>query len=530
MSEERVDAVVVGAGVSGAVVTKFLAERGFRVICLEQGDWPDYRLAHAGRRDFEITAGRYWEADPNRRLNQADYPIDDSESDVSALLYNGVGGGSVLWAAHWQRFMPSDFRTRTLDQVGDDWPITYEDLQPFYEQVERDFCVSGLPGDPAYPPGKGPVLPPVPLGRFGQLAAKAHDQLGWHWWPGSNAIATRSYRGMNACVQHAACMQGCPNRSKSSTDRTHWPEALRAGAQLVTNARVREIIMRNDGLADGVVYVDRSGKEHHQPADVTILAANGIGSIRLLLLSASKRFPEGLANSSGLVGRRFMMHPYITVIGAFDEELGTAYGVLGQIASSSQFYESDASRGFVRGAKWALAPTGPPLNIATSPIFRSQPAWGPELHRTIEQWFNRSGMWLVLAEDLPDVDNRVTLSLDTFDSDGLPGAKLIYKASPNTSIMLDFHAKRAVESITAMGASQTITSDVLRGVGHMLGTAVMGNDPTSSVVDPLGRCHDIPNLFIADGSTWPTSAGVPPTATIAALAMRCAAGLVRDRR
>lgn len=530
MPADRADVLVVGAGVAGAVATKFLAERGFRVVCLEQGGWADYRLAHAGRQDFEVTAGRYWESDPNIRQGAADYPVDDADSDVSALMYNGVGGGSVLWAAHWQRFMPSDFATHTLDGVGDDWPFTYQDLKPFYEHVERDFAVAGLPNDPAYPKGKGPPLPPVPLGKFGHRAASAHDQLGWHWWPGSNAIATRPYRGLRACVQHSACMQGCPNRSKVSTDRTHWPEAMALGATLITHARVTEVVMTSEGLADGVIFVDRDGTTHHQPADVTILAANGIGSPRILLMSSSSRFPNGLANSSGLVGRRFMMHPYITVMGSFEEELGTAHAVLGQLASSSEFYETDTARGFVRGAKWALMATGPPLSVATSTLFRNEPAWGEDFHATLERSFNRSGMWLVLAEDLPDLDNRVVLTSDSRDSSGLPGAKLMYKASANTSRMLEFHAERAVESMQAMGASEILTSDVLRGVGHMLGTAVMGTDPDLSVVDPDGRTHDVSNLYVVDGSIWPTSAGVPPTATIAAVALRCTARMVSRRR
>ena len=133
-----------------------------RVVVLEQGDWPDYSQARADHPDFELTMGRYWSGNPNRRQARADYPIDDSDSDISAVLYNAVGGGTVIYAAHWQRNMPSDFRVRTLDGVADDWPLTYEDLAPFYERVEADFGVSGLAGDPAFPPGKGPPLPPAP--------------------------------------------------------------------------------------------------------------------------------------------------------------------------------------------------------------------------------------------------------------------------------------------------------------------------------------------------------------------------------
>ena len=207
-AEADPDVLIVGAGPTGAVAAKRFAEGGLRVIVLEQGEWPDYSKARADHPDFELTAGRYWSGNPNRRGAPADYPIDDSDSDISAVLYNAVGGGTVIYAAHWQRNMPSDFRVRTLDGIADDWPLTYEDLQPYYERVELDFGVSGLAGDPAFPPGKGPPLPPGPLAPMGRRVAKAHNQLGWHWWPGPNAIATRSYGPLRACTQRATCMWG----------------------------------------------------------------------------------------------------------------------------------------------------------------------------------------------------------------------------------------------------------------------------------------------------------------------------------
>ena len=169
------DVLIVGAGPSGAIAAKRLAEEGFRVLVLEQGDWPDYSKATVTREDFPLTAGRDWGWDPNVRQAPGDYPIDDSESDITALMWNGVGGGTVVYAAQWQRNMPSDFRVRTLDGVADDWPLTYEDLEPYYVRVERDFGISGLAGDTAFPPGEGPPLPPVPLGPAGR-AGRARPQ------------------------------------------------------------------------------------------------------------------------------------------------------------------------------------------------------------------------------------------------------------------------------------------------------------------------------------------------------------------
>jgi choline dehydrogenase-like flavoprotein len=523
-------ALIIGAGPTGAVAAKRLAEAGMRVVVLEQGDWPDYGRARADHADFELTAGRDWSANPNRRQAPADYPISDVDSDIAAVMYNAVGGSTVLFAAHWQRNMPSDFRVRTLDGVADDWPLTYEDLEPYYEQVEVDFGISGLAGDPAFPPGKGPPLPPAPLAPMGRRVARAHNQLGWHWWPAPNAIATRPYKSLRPCTQRATCMWGCVEGAKGSVDRTHWPENLELGVQLYTGARVRRLEVNGRGLVTGAVYVDRKGIERFQPADVTILGANGIGTPRLLLLSTSGRYPNGLANSTGLVGRRLMMHPFGTVVGLFDEDLQSTRGVWGQHLHSLQFYETDTARGFVRGAKWGLQPTGGPVSMTRSYPWGDNPIWGPGFHQSIRKRLGRSAMWGIIAEDLPDETNRVVLDPELKDGDGIPAPKIIYRMSENSYRLLRFHQDRARESLLAAGAYETIVAPLIRETGwHLLGTAKMGVDPGTSVVDAWGRTHDIPNLFIFDGSIWPTSSGMNPTATIAALALRCSDHLVRTR-
>jgi choline dehydrogenase-like flavoprotein len=404
------DVLIVGAGPTGAVAAKRFLEAGMRVVVLEQGDWPDYSQARADHPDFELTMGRYWSGNPNRRQAPADYPIDDRDSDISAVLFNAVGGGTVIYAAHWQRNMPSDFRVRTLDGVADDWPLTYEDLAPFYERVEADFGVSGLAGDPAFPPGKGPPLPPGPLGPMGRRVARAHNHLGWHWWPGPNAIATRAYGPLKPCQQRATCMWGCIEGAKGSVDITHWPQLVKRGAQLVTGARVGRLETTSDGLATGAEYIDRNGHVHFQRAAVVLLAANGIGTPRLLLNSASAKSPDGLANASGLVGKRLMLHPFGTVVGLFDDDLGSTHGLWGQQIHCLEFYETDASRGFVRGAKWGLQPTGGPLSMTRGyPWGEANAIWGTDFHRQLRKRLGHSSMWGIIAEDLPEERNLVVL-------------------------------------------------------------------------------------------------------------------------
>ncbi len=524
------DALVVGAGPSGAVASLRLAEAGFRVVCLEQGARLDPGVYRGAYPDWEITALKQWHASPNVRANAADYPVDDAEAEMKPLMFNAVGGSTILYGAHWPRMTPSDFRVRTLDGVADDWPLSYGELEPYYDRTDEDIGLAALEGDPAYPPGKPPPLPPLPLGEMGRRVARAHNALGWHWWPGPNAIASRPYRGRRACVQRGTCGWGCNEGAKASADLTHWPRAEALGVRLVTGARVREIVLDRRGRAEGAVYLDREGHQHLQEASVVILAANGVGTPRLLLLSSSNSFLDGLANSSGLVGKRLMMHPFTRVVGFFDDFLHSWQGQWGQSIQSMQFYETESLRGFVRGAKWNLVPTGGPLGAALFP-WPGERLWGPAIHEHVAKWLGRSAIWGITAEDLPEETNRVTLDPELTDSDGIPAPKVTYRVSENSHRILAFNVSRAEESLRVAGAYDTVSLPLMQEFGwHLLGTARMGTDPATSVVDPWGRTHDVPNLYIFDGSTFVTGGSVNPTSTICALALRATEHLIGERR
>jgi len=519
MSEEPVDVLIIGAGAAGAAMAWSLAETRMRIVCLEQGGWMNPAEYPTTRSDWEMDRLGAFGLSPNGRGRREDYPVNDSESPIKISNFNAVGGSTILYAAHFPRLHPSDFRVKTLDGVADDWPIDYTSLEPWYDLNARMMGVAGLAGDPAYPPKELP-LPPVPLGKLGETLARGFNRLGWHWWPSDSAIATRDYEGRAACINLGPCIIGCAQGAKGSTDVTYWPVAIREGVELRTHCRVREITVDENGMASGATYIDEEGIEHQQPAEIVVVACNGVGTPRLLLNSRSDRFPDGLANSSGLVGRNLMFHPYAMVTGIFDERLEGYKGPTGCSIISQEFYETDSTRGFLRGYSFEMLRGMGPISTALFGLSSRRLPWGADHHTAYEDIWDRTAGMVVICEDLPEPENRVTLDPELTDADGIPAPKIQYRLSDNSRKMLDHAAARGIEVLESAGAKETRVEAPLPPAGwHLMGTARMGRDPASSVVDPFGRSHDVKNLFIVDGSVFVTAGGVNPTNTIQAIAL-----------
>jgi choline dehydrogenase-like flavoprotein len=526
------DVLIVGAGASGAAVSWSLAEAGFKVVCLEQGGWIDPASLPHHSTDWQTRRLTDFNPDPNLRGLPQDYPVNNRDSTFTPLMFNAVGGSTIHWSGHFPRYHPSDFRVKSLDGVGDDWPLDYFELEPFYDLNDRMIGVSGLTGDPSQPPRSPRQTRPLPVGALGATMGPAFDRLGWHWWPSDSAIITEPYDEpeRQPCHNCGPCDLSCPIGALSSAQVTYWPKALRLGVDLRTGCRVREITVDSRGRARGALYYDASGTLQEQRATLVVLASNGIGTPRLLLNSRSHQFPDGLANRSGLVGKNLMFHPFASVGGVFPEMLDTYRGPIGCAIFSHEFYETDLSRGFVRGFGLQVVRQSGPVSTALGGFSGTRLPWGVEHHRVFGERFAHMVNIGVMGEDLPETINEVTLDQVLTDSHGIPAPRVTYRLSDNSKRQLDYGVARAKEVLREAGATDLTALNPLHPSGwHLLGTCRMGDHPMGSVVDRWGRAHDVPNLFLVDGSIFVTSGAVNPTTTIQALALRSADYIKRER-
>ncbi len=506
---EEVDYAIVGVGAAGGVLLQRLARAGFNVVGLEAGPfWDterDWVSDEAGSHQL------YWE-DP--RVTGGTDPLALGANNCG----KGVGGGSVHWAAFTPRLHPSDFEIHTRDGVGVDWPIRYEDILPYYEQLELEMPVAG----PAYYPWGHPhgyAYGPHPMGGVGNALIRGCAALNIPVSIGGPvAILSGSHGDRPHCIYRGFCIQGCKVGAKASTLITHIPDALKKGAEIRDHCMVARLALGKEGRVTGVHYFDNDGRTHFQRAKAVIVSGYAIETPRLLLNSACPGFETGLANSSDTVGRYLMAQAGNVVIGRFDEPV-RMYKAPPAHALTEEFYETDPKRDFARG--FAIQTVGPLPVAFGKQMLAAKKAWGWGLRREMMD-YNHWASFGLLGEILPWADNRVTLAEEK-DRFGLPVAHVSFNLHDNDKKLIKFAKEKTMEVMSAAGATEVVQE---ARYAHLVGAARMGSDPKTSVVDKFGRTHDIPNLFICDGSIMPTQGSANPGLTIQSLAARTADYLI----
>ena len=524
---DEVDFIIVGSGAAGGVMAKELSQAGHSVVVLEQGPWRN-------ENDFPHDEIKIWQhshltIDWNKQPTTFRATEKDKANRQPALIYGrGVGGTSVHFSGNYWRFKPIDFREVSskgalAGTALADWPISYEELEPYYTRVDWEVGVAGAPG-PFDPPRSRPYpMPPHDPKSQGVLLERAAKQLGWTAFAAPMAINSRFYQGRSQCVQCGFCLGfGCEVRAKNSSLVTVIPAAMATGkCEIRPNSYVRKVEVSPRGRVTGVTYFDASRREVFQRAKAVVLCANGAETPRLLLNSKSASFPNGLANSSGYVGRNLMFNGGGFAMGRFENEVN---GYKGIVATRIIWdtYELDEKLGFVGGGGFDFRFDQTPINFAFGGLAPGEPTWGREYKRHLSRNFNRSLIAYGHTTSLPVMGNSISLDPSVKDAWGLPALRVTYQDHPQDLRMYKYFSERSEELLNAAGATKAWQWDVNSqqfGV-HLLGTCRMGNDPKTSVVDRYHRAHDVRNLFIVDGSSFVTSGRGQPTMTIQALAFR----------
>jgi choline dehydrogenase-like flavoprotein len=527
---DPVDAVIVGAGASGATAAKVLTEAGLTVVGLERGPWlkPDQfsgdELKYINRKFLG----------PDEKLKPRTHRNDENSQAVITRfspIPNLVGGGTMVWAGWLPRPIISDFNVHS--EHGDvsgaslaDWPVSYAELEPYYTKVEWEFGVSGLAGANTHEPprSRGFPCPPYPLTGYGKVFHEACQRVGYNSFPMPQAVVTTPHKGRNPTV-HPGFWNEYPDplTSKSTALTTFIPEALATGRyDLRPESYVRKVSVHKDGMVKGVIYFDQDGNEIEQEGGIVILCCGAIESARLLLMSKSGAFPDGLGNSSGLVGRNAMFHEGVGAVGLFDKGHYPLYGWSGSHVNGASYdlYASDPRRGHILGAVIASRMLGHPINWT----FPGRPTWGLAAKDADRDFFNRSVWFGTMVHDLPRETNRVDLDDTVKDAWGLPVARITHEAHSNDIAQGNWAVQRCAELLDAAGASYIFPTHMERITAnsyHEAGTARMGRKPTLSVLNEWCRAHDVGNLYVLDASSFPTDLGVNPTLTIMANAWRC---------
>jgi choline dehydrogenase-like flavoprotein len=498
---DEVDLVVVGCGAGGGVLTQRLARAGWKVVAMDAGPFWDPEADWVS--DEWGSRHLYW---TDQRVIGGSDPVPLGSNNSG----RGVGGSMIHFAGYTPRFHPSDFHTWSVDGVGADWPIGYQDLKPYYRQLEAELPVAGQfwPwGDPHRYPHTA-----HPTGGQGEIFLRGCQRLGIPARVGPVAIANGRFGNRAHCIYRGFCLQGCKVNAKASPLITHVPDALAHGAEVRSGSMVSRVELGADGRASGVVYF-KDGVQRRQRARMVAVAGYSIETPRLLLNSANERFPEGLCNRHDLVGRYVMVQGAPQTAGRFTQEV-RMYKAPPPEVSSEAFYETDPAKPYKRG--FSIQTVGP-LPITWAEHVAAGGHWGHVLREYMRDYVH----WCVLgvlAEFLPRPGNRVTLSGET-DRHDLPVARFDYSQCDNDRALMKASREVVEQILHAAGAQETVT---IERYAHLVGGCRMAAGERDGVVDRNLRSFAVPNLYVCDGSVLPTQGSANPALTIMALAARCA--------
>lgn len=496
--------VIVGSGAGGGTLANELAQKGIKVVLLEAG--PRHNVEDFLNDEWASFSQLAW---TDMRTTSGSWRVSRDFPNLPAWIVKAVGGSTVHWAGASLRFQEHEFRTRTV--YGEiqganllDWPITLKDLEPYYAKAEDKLGVTRTNGIPGLPGNN----------NYKVLEAGA-KKLGYkEVHTGRMAINSQERDGRAACQQIGFCFQGCKSGAKWSTLYVEIPKG-EATNKLEVRPESHAAKIEHDaaGKVTGVVYFDKDGKQQRQLARAVCVAGNAFETPRLLLLSESAKFPQGLANSSGQVGRNYMRHMTGSVYAVFEKPVRMWRGttMAGIISDESK---NDPARGFVGGYEMETLSIGLPFMAA----FLDPGAWGREFTSALDGYENMAGMWLV-GEDMPQQKNGVTLDKAAKDKRGLPVASVHFDDHPNDIAMRN-HAWKAGSAVyQAVNATRVFPTPPYPST-HNLGTCRMSERAQDGVCNKWGQTHDIKNLFISDGSQFTTGAAENPTLTIVTLAIR----------
>jgi choline dehydrogenase-like flavoprotein len=507
---DEVDLVIVGAGAGGSVLGQRLARRGWRIVILEAG--PFWHPDEDWVSDEAASHRLYWN---QPRIISGEDPVKLGKNNSG----RGVGGSMVHYAGYTPRFHPSDFETLTLDGVGADWPISYAELKPHYEELERELPVAGQNwpwGDPhGYP------FSPHPVSGAAQVLWHGARRVGIEMRAGPVGIVNGTFGNRPHCIYRGYCLQGCKVNAKASPYVTHLPDALAHDVEVRAHSMAVRVELDEAGRARGVTYFrEHERVERFQRAAAVAICGYSIETPRLLLHSTSARFPRGLGNNEDQVGRYVMVQGASQSAGRFPDEQ-RMYKAPPPEVSSEQFYETDEARGFARGFS---IQTISPLPIGWAEHVIAEGHFG----RALREYMRDYNHWTtigVLNELLPQADNRVTLA-DEQDEHGMAIAHFAHSRCENDKRNMEYSKNVLKDILRAAGAQDVLT---IQRYAHLIGGARMGSGPENSVVDFDQRVWDVPNLFIADGSVCPTQGSANPALTIMALSSRLADRLARKQ-